>query len=80
MSPDWEALLRKYIQTAKPLLVEPLDLERYTLALADASVMEAWKFTRTFNEKDDMRARLFKQVLEYSVTRKQLPRLKYTVF
>jgi hypothetical protein len=38
--------------------------------------MEAWQFTRTFNEKDAMRARLFKQILEYSVTRKPLASLK----
>ncbi|KIM46978.1 hypothetical protein M413DRAFT_440532 [Hebeloma cylindrosporum] len=68
ISPDWEALLRKYIQTAKPLLIEPLDLERYTIALADSSIVEAWQFTRTFNEKDRMRPRLFKQILEYTVT------------
>ena len=38
--------------------------------------MEAWQFTRTFNEKDDMRARLFKQILEYTVTRKPPASLK----
>ena len=38
--------------------------------------MEAWQFTRTFNEKDSMRPRLFKQILEYTVTRKLLASLK----
>jgi Nuclear pore complex assembly len=70
ISPDSEALIRQYIQTAKPPLVEPLDLEMYTLALADLSVLEAWRHTRTFSESDEMRPRLFKKVLEWAVTRK----------
>lgn len=60
------------MQTAKPLLVEPLDIECYALALADSSVMEAWRFTRTFSEADPMRARLLKRILEWTVECTQL--------
>ena len=70
ISPDSEALIRRYVQTTKPPLVEPLDLEMYTLALADLSVLEAWHYTRTFSESDQMRPRLFKKLLEWAVTRK----------
>ncbi|KAF8802250.1 hypothetical protein BYT27DRAFT_7226558 [Phlegmacium glaucopus] len=67
-SPDSEALIRRYVQTAKPPLVEPLDLEMYTLALADSSILDAWHYTRTFSETDEMRPRLFKKMLEWAVT------------
>ena len=69
VSPDSEALIRRYIQTVKPPLVEPLDIEMYTLALADLSVLNAWQYTRTFSESDEIRPRLFKKVLEWAVTR-----------
>ncbi|KAH9478434.1 hypothetical protein JR316_0008889 [Psilocybe cubensis] len=70
LSPDSATLIRKYVQTAKPQLVEPLDLEQYAIALAESSVMEAWQFLRTFNENetDNMRARLFKKVLAWAVS------------
>ena len=70
LSPDSDALIRRYVQTAKPPLVEPLDLEMYTLALADSGIFDAWQYTRTFSELDEMRPRLFKKVLEWAVTRK----------
>ena len=41
----------------------------YTLALADLSVLDAWQYTRSFSESDEMRPRLFKKVLEWAVTR-----------
>ena len=69
VSPDSEALIRRYIQTIKPPLVEPLDIEMYTLALADLSVLDAWQYTRSFSESDEIRPRLFKKVLEWAVTR-----------
>ena len=69
VSPDSEALIRRYVQTIKPPLVEPLDIEIYTLALADSSVLNAWQYTRSFSESDEMRPRLFKKVLEWAVTR-----------
>ena len=72
ISPDSEALIRQYVRTAKPPLVEPPDLEMYTLALADLSILDAWQYTRTFNESDEMRSRLFKKILEWAVTRKSL--------
>ncbi|KAF8965027.1 nuclear pore complex assembly-domain-containing protein [Flammula alnicola] len=68
ISPDSEPLIRRYIQTAKPLLIEPLDIECYALALAHSSVLEAWQFSRTFNDTDPMRARLFKKIIEWTVT------------
>ncbi|KDR80023.1 hypothetical protein GALMADRAFT_208249 [Galerina marginata CBS 339.88] len=73
LTPDKEALVRRYIQTAKPLLVEPEDIECYALALADSSILEAWQFSRTFNEQDPMRTRLFKEILGWSVTPKPRP-------
>ncbi|KAF8181999.1 nuclear pore complex assembly-domain-containing protein [Pholiota molesta] len=68
LSPNSEPLIRRYVQTAKPLLIEPLDIECYALALAESSILEAWQFSRTFNEADPMRARLFKKIVEWTVT------------
>lgn len=70
ISPDSEALIRRYVQTVKPPLVEPPDLEMYALALADLSILDAWRYTRTFSESDEMRPRLLKKMLEWTVTRK----------
>ena len=72
ISPDSEALIRRYVGTAKPPFVEPPDLEMYTLALADLSILDAWQYTRTFGESDEMRPRLFKKILEWALTRKSL--------
>ncbi|CAA7267199.1 unnamed protein product [Cyclocybe aegerita] len=72
-SPDSSTLVRRYIQTAKPLLVEPFDIECYAVALADSSILEAWQFSRTFNDTDGMRTRLFRKLLEWSVTPKPRP-------
>jgi len=72
LSEDSKPLIRKYIQTAKPLLVEPLDIEDYALALADSSLLEAWQFARTFNEEDVTRTRLLQKILEWAVTRESL--------
>ncbi|KAJ3516020.1 hypothetical protein NLJ89_g1394 [Agrocybe chaxingu] len=69
-SPDSSSLVRRYIQTAKPLLVEPFDIECYAVALADSSILEAWQFSRTFDDTDGMRTRLFQKLLEWSVTPK----------
>ena len=49
--------------------MEPLDIEMYTLALADLSVLDAWQYTRSFSESDEIRPRLLKKVLEWAVTR-----------
>ncbi|KAH6915851.1 nuclear pore complex assembly-domain-containing protein [Coprinopsis sp. MPI-PUGE-AT-0042] len=61
------ALLRKYVRTAKPALVHPPDLIRYTLALAESSLVEAWQFQRTFAETDEARPRLFKKILDWVI-------------
>ncbi|KAF9485087.1 hypothetical protein BDN70DRAFT_824580 [Pholiota conissans] len=66
-SPNPEPLIRRYVQTAKPQLVEPTDLEIYALSLAHSSILEAWQFSRTFNEAHPMRARLFKKIVEWTV-------------
>lgn len=70
LSPEPAPLIRRYIQTAKPPLVEPPDIECYALALADFSVLDAWQFTRTFNERDSIRTRLLLKLFEWIISRK----------
>ena len=72
LSPEAAPLIRRYVQTAKPLLVEPLDIEYYALALADHSVLDAWSFARTFNETDSTRTRLLRKIFEWIVSRQLL--------
>ncbi|PPR04583.1 hypothetical protein CVT24_012011 [Panaeolus cyanescens] len=73
LAPDAPTLIRRYVQTAKPILVNPPELEMYTIALADSSVLEAWKFSRTFTDVEEMRSRLFRKILEWSLTPKPRP-------
>ncbi|KAF8903312.1 nuclear pore complex assembly-domain-containing protein [Gymnopilus junonius] len=73
LAPDGSALVRRYVQTAKPRLVEPLDIECYAQALADLSTLDVWQYSRTFNETDEMRPRLFQRILEWSVTPRPRP-------
>ena len=70
LSPEPAPLIRRYVQTAKPLLVEPLDIECYTLALAELSILDAWQFARTFNEQDVTRTRLLQRIFEWTISRK----------
>lgn len=69
LSPEAAPLIRRYVQTAKPLLVEPLDIECYALALADHSILDAWQFARTFNETDSTRTRLLQKIFEWIISR-----------
>ncbi|KAF8155739.1 nuclear pore complex assembly-domain-containing protein [Crassisporium funariophilum] len=73
ISTDAAPLIRRYVQTAKPILVDPPELERYTLALADSSILEAWQYARTFNDSHEMRPRLFKKIVEWAVSPKPRP-------
>lgn len=62
-------LIRRYIRTAKPLLTEPDDIDAYTIALADGSLMEAWQYQRTYSEMSDMRERLIRKILDWCFAR-----------
>ncbi|KAF7325894.1 ELYS domain-containing protein [Mycena kentingensis (nom. inval.)] len=58
-------LVLKYVQTAKPLLTEPEDIDLYTLALAESNLSDAWRFQRTFSEQNPTRPRLLTKILEW---------------
>jgi hypothetical protein len=45
-------LVRKYVQTTKPALVETWVIKIYMSALALASLGSAWEYQRTFLEGD----------------------------
>ncbi|KAI0642729.1 nuclear pore complex assembly-domain-containing protein [Trametes meyenii] len=66
-------LIRTYIRTANPLLTEPGDIDTYTTALAESSLMEAWMYQRTFSEISETRKRLVRKILDWCLTPK--PRL-----
>ena len=69
-SEDPHYLVRTYIRTAKPLLTEPDDIDAYTIALAESSLMEAWLYQRSFSEASDTRKRLIDKILDWCLTRK----------
>ncbi|KAF7316210.1 ELYS domain-containing protein [Mycena indigotica] len=60
-------LILKYVRTAKPLLIEPDDIDLYTLALAESNLSEAWRFQRTFNEQNPTRSRLVEKIIDWSL-------------
>ena len=62
-------LILKYVRTAKPLLTEPTDIDMYTVALAESSLLEAWQFQRTFPEVGEVRPRLVHKILEWCLSR-----------
>jgi hypothetical protein len=62
-------LLLQYLRTAKPMLTEPDDMDKYILALAEDSLNDAWQYQRTFPDKSEIRSRLIKKVLEWCFTR-----------
>ncbi|KAJ7359345.1 nuclear pore complex assembly-domain-containing protein [Mycena albidolilacea] len=61
-------LVLKYVRTAKPVLTEPDDIDIYTTALAESSLSEAWRFQRTFSEKNETRPRLLQKILDWCFT------------
>lgn len=66
-------LILRYIRSAKPLLVEPDDLDLHAVALAEASgIASSWTYQRTFPEHSETRSRLIKLVLDWALT--PLPR------
>ncbi|KAI0071292.1 hypothetical protein K474DRAFT_1776262 [Panus rudis PR-1116 ss-1] len=67
-------LIRKYIQTAKPLLLGPADLNAYTVALLDSSLLEAWQYQGTFPETSDTRKRLLRIIFHWCFSPKPKPK------
>lgn len=67
LTPESTSLIVKYVRTAKPPLIEPADIDMYALALAESSLLEAWRFQRTFNETDPTRSRLLKKLIEWCI-------------
>ncbi|KAI0087361.1 nuclear pore complex assembly-domain-containing protein [Irpex rosettiformis] len=64
------ALVLRYIRAAKPLLTEPDDIDAYSIALADSSLLEAWQYQRTFSEQDAIRTRIFRNILTWCLSPK----------
>ncbi|KIP12081.1 hypothetical protein PHLGIDRAFT_62558, partial [Phlebiopsis gigantea 11061_1 CR5-6] len=67
-------LILRYIRTAKPLLTEPDDIDAYSIALAQSSLLEAWQYQRSFPEGSATRVRVLRNVLRWCLTRE----LSYT--
>ncbi|EGN92873.1 hypothetical protein SERLA73DRAFT_65074, partial [Serpula lacrymans var. lacrymans S7.3] len=62
-------LIVKYVQTAKPPLTEPDDMDMYAIALAESSSLEAWQYQRSFPDSSETRSRLLKKLLEWCLSR-----------
>jgi hypothetical protein len=70
-------LITRYVHTAKPLLVQPLDIDMYIISLAEGlggggglGISRAWRFQRTFAEHSPQRARLIRLLLDWCFLRK----------
>jgi hypothetical protein len=69
LSDNANPLILKYVRTAKPPLLEPIDIDTYTVALAESSLLEAWQYQRTFPEANETRPRLVHKILEWCLSR-----------
>lgn len=69
LSDNANPLILKFVRTAKPPLLEPIDIDTYTVALAESSLLEAWQYQRTFPEGNEMRSRLVHKILEWCLSR-----------
>lgn len=74
---DPHPLILRYIRTAKPLLTEPDDIDAYSIALAESSLLEAWQYQRTYPEDSNARARLIRNILTWSLTRESVCHLRW---
>ncbi|KAL5522660.1 hypothetical protein ACEPAG_8678 [Sanghuangporus baumii] len=63
-------LIRKFVRTCNPALRELSDLERYTIATSEYSVLEAWKYQRNFPINHPTRKALLRKILEWTLTPK----------
>lgn len=57
------------MRTTKPLLTEPDDIDAYSIALAESSLMEAWHYQRTFPEGSSTRTRIIHNIFGWCLTR-----------
>lgn len=69
LEPNANELILNYVRTAKPLLTEPDDIDAYSIALAESSLMEAWQYQRSFPEDSPTRSRIIKNVLKWYLAR-----------
>lgn len=63
-------LILRYVRTAKPLLTEPDDIDAYSIALTESSLMAAWNYQRTFPEGSAMRSRIIHNIFRWCLTPK----------
>ncbi|KAL5480980.1 hypothetical protein ACEPAI_9921 [Sanghuangporus weigelae] len=63
-------LIRKFVRTCNPALRELSDLERYTIATSEHSVLDAWKYQQNFPINHPTRKALLRKILEWTVTPK----------
>ncbi|EIW78486.1 hypothetical protein CONPUDRAFT_167488, partial [Coniophora puteana RWD-64-598 SS2] len=68
LAPNSSPLIVKYVRTAKPQLTEPDDIELYTLALAETSLPEAWRYQRSFPERSETRQRLIRKIIGWCLS------------
>ncbi|EJC99352.1 uncharacterized protein FOMMEDRAFT_113319 [Fomitiporia mediterranea MF3/22] len=70
---DSANLIRKFVRTCKPPLAETSAIERYIVATAEHSVVEAWKYQRTFPDHYSDRKKLLHVLLTWVLTPKPKP-------
>ncbi|EIM89095.1 uncharacterized protein STEHIDRAFT_53382, partial [Stereum hirsutum FP-91666 SS1] len=77
LDPSPYPLILRYVRTSKPLLTEPDDIERYTIALAESNIADAWNYQRTFPEETrgqdfpSMRSRLLRRIIWWCLERRR---------
>ncbi|KAI5123264.1 hypothetical protein M0805_001353 [Coniferiporia weirii] len=73
LHPDSSPLIRKFVRTCNPALREPEDLERYLIATAEFSFVEAWQYQRRFPDDSSVRKDLIHKLLLWTLAPKPKP-------
>ncbi|KAF7789692.1 hypothetical protein EIP86_000638 [Pleurotus ostreatoroseus] len=74
LDPAAHSLILRYVRTAKPLLTEPDDIDAYTIALAESSLLEAWRYQRTYPDGSATKERLVRNIFTWCLTPKPRPK------
>ncbi|THH11437.1 hypothetical protein EW145_g675 [Phellinidium pouzarii] len=73
LDPESGRLIRKFVRTCNPALRDPVDLERYLIATAEYSIVEAWQYQRRFSDQFPARKDLIRKLLMWTLAPKPRP-------
>ncbi|KAH8831531.1 nuclear pore complex assembly-domain-containing protein [Flagelloscypha sp. PMI_526] len=74
LTEDPSRFIVRYVQSAKPVLDVPAEIDTYALALAEyEGLRTAWHYQRTYSESDPSRRRVWTKLLQWTTSPKPKP-------